>query len=195
LPVRLQNPPNIDPITGEYADYGGWSWEIQQLMEDYYDYANQITVFKVGMNPLTMPNPSWWEGEGWRIGHKHSGNPYSNEEALEYLNIAEHAYELKLTWRTAQCQYGGGTGSGCQNLHIGDIQGTLSKIHGLQNNVRDAINRQLKLDTIIPESASPTPESPAPVVEQVTEKTVNYLPIIIGAIVAIVIIIVLLRRA
>jgi len=166
--------------------------EAESLQHIYNTYVNSVKVYKIGMNPMLMPTPSWWSNGGWTISHKHSGNPYTHAEALDYLNIAEKGFKLALAWRVNQCD-GGKEPHYCS--YVSDIQGTLSQIHGLQNNVRDAINKQLKVDTIIPEPALPTPEPPAPVVEQVTEKTGNYFPIIIGVIVAIVIIIILLRRA
>jgi len=124
--------------------------EIERLQKKYNDFADGVTVFKVGMNPLFMPVPSWWQGDftqkgwtpAWQIPHRHSGNPYTNDEALEYLNIAEKAYQLKLAWRTAQCESEGQRGVYCS--YVSDIQGTLSGIHVLQNAVRIAKEQNLQ---------------------------------------------------
>jgi len=110
--------------------------EIERLHKNYLDYENQVGVFKVGMHPAKTPVPSWWEGGGWTAGHRHSGNPYSNNEALEYLNIAEKVFQLKLAWRSAQCESEHQRGVYCS--YVSDIQGTLSGIHKLQNEVRKA---------------------------------------------------------
>ena len=118
-------------------DYGGWTKEIQQLHDNYTNYANQITVFKNGMNPLLMPVPSWWGGGGWAVDHKNSMNPYTNQEALEYLNIAEKASQLKLAWKQAQCTFEKGM---CDRFNIGNIQSDLSGIHALQIEVNKAIS-------------------------------------------------------
>jgi len=124
--------------------------EIERLQKKYNDFADNVSVFKVGMNPLFMPVPSWWQGNftqkgwtpAWQIPHRHSGNPYTNDEALQYLDIAEKAYQLKLAWRTAQCESEGQRGVYCS--YVSDIQGTLGGIHVLQNAVRIAKEQNLQ---------------------------------------------------
>jgi len=130
--------------------------EIERLQKKYNDFADSVTVFKVGMNPLFMPNPSWWQGGGGGVGSTptwsdptyHSGNPYSNEEALQYLNIAEKAYQLKLDWRSAQCADGK---EPVYCSYVSDIQGTLGHIHGLQNQVRQVMQKDSKAFEILPQ--------------------------------------------
>ena len=121
------------------------STEIERLHKNYLDYENQVGVFKVGMDPSKMPVPSWWVSSlplpkgwtpPWTIPHKHSGNPYTNNEALEYLNIAEKVFQLKLAWRSAQCDNEKQRGVYCS--YVSDIQSTLGAIHRLQNTVRHA---------------------------------------------------------
>ena len=124
--------------------------EIERLQKKYNDFADNVSVFKAGMSPLFMPVPSWWQGNftqkgwtpAWQIPHMHSGNPYTNDEALQYLDIAEKAYQLKLDWRSAQCENENQRGVYCS--YVNDIQGTLGKIRALKNGVRIAKEQNLQ---------------------------------------------------
>jgi len=129
--------------------------EIERLHKNYLDYENQVGVFKAGMNPSQMPVPSWWQGgigigstPTWSDPTYHSGNPYSNEEALQYLNIAEKVFQLKLEWRSAQCADGK---EPVYCSYASDIQGTLGRIHGLQNQVRQVMKKDSKAFEILPQ--------------------------------------------
>ena len=126
-----------------FTDMDGYSRNLaleERLQRE--DVANRIydTPFKGKRNPVQAPVPSWWDSNfGWR-----TNNEYTDNEALEYLNIALKYYTAKVEYQSYQCHHYPRDTSACQ--HAAQYNGTVSNIARLIEQVKKQIAEDTKIN-------------------------------------------------
>ena len=96
----------------KFVDIDGYSRNLaleERLQRE--EVANRIydTQFKGIRNPIQTPTPSWWGGSSTNIGagagYLGWRNEYTDQEVLEYLNIALKFFTDKVEYRSYQCRH------------------------------------------------------------------------------------------
>ena len=94
----------------KFVDIDGYSRNLaleERLQREEVENRIYDTPFKGIRNPIQTPTPSWWGGSSTNIGagagYLGWRNEYTDQEVLEYLNIALKFFTDKVEYRTYQC--------------------------------------------------------------------------------------------
>ena len=94
----------------KFVDIDGYSRNLaleERLQREEVENRIYDTPFKGKRNPIQTPTPSWWGGSSSNIGagagYLGWRNEYTDQEVLEYLNIALKFFTDKVEYRSYQC--------------------------------------------------------------------------------------------